>query len=77
MQKKQISDRLAEGKPAIVLSTPFSISQLREMARAALRGATTLTIVVDPNHRLNDIDIDNITDEAPSCVVIDYTRCKF
>lgn len=77
MNKNKIIERLESGKPAIVLSTPFSVTQLRAMARAALRGSTTLTIEIDPNHMLCDTDVDNITDEAPTCVCIDYRRCKF
>jgi hypothetical protein len=74
MDRTKIITRLGEGKPAIVPSTPFSISQLRSMARAAMRGSTTLTIIIDPSHGLCDTDIDNITDEAPANVVIDYSR---
>lgn len=77
MDKTKILTRLTEGKPAIVPSTPFSISQLRTMARAAMRGSTTLTIAIDPNHGLCDTDIDSITDEAPANVIIDYRRCIF
>lgn len=77
MEKNNILKRLEEGKPTVVLSTPFSIVELCAMARAARRSATKLTIVIDPNHGLCDTDIDNITDEAPANVVIDYTRCIF
>lgn len=77
MDRTKIITRLGEGKPAIVSSTPFSIAQLRSMARAAMRGSTTLTIEISPNHGLCDADIDTITDEAPANVIIDYRHCIF
>lgn len=77
MEKSKIISRLEEGKPAIIPSAPFSVSMLRSMARAAMRGSTTLTIEISPGHGLCDADIDNITDEAPANVRIDYRHCIF
>lgn len=75
MNKNKIINRLEDGYPATVRSMPFSVLLLREMAKAALRGNTMLTIIAEEN--LSDTDIDNIISEAPAKVHIDYSRCKF
>ena len=75
MDRNKIEERLSEGSPSTVLSTPFSVLKLRNMAKAALRGNVMLTIIVGDN--LNDYDIDNIRAEAPRNVAFDYSRCSF
>ena len=75
MDRNKIETRLAEGSPSTVLSTPFSVLKLRDMAKAALRGNVMLTVIVGDN--LNDYDIDNIRAEAPRNVAFDYSRCSF
>lgn len=75
MDKSKIETRLSEGSESTVLSTPFTTLMLRNMAKAAFRGNTKLTIIVGDN--LADWDVDSIMAEAPNNVAFDYSRCNF
>lgn len=74
MNKIKISELLEAGSAVKVPSMPFSVTQLRNLAKAALRGRTTVTIVVEEN--LCDKDIENILEEAPTNVSLDLTHCQ-
>lgn len=74
MDKIKISEMLEAGCEVKVPSMPFSVTQLRNLAKAAQRGRATVTIVVEEN--LCDKDIENILEEAPSNVAFDLTRCQ-
>lgn len=75
MNKSKIKDRLEQGCESTVRSKPFCLNDLRNLAKAAARGNTRLTLVVEDE--LTDADIKSIFDEAPTHVHFDYTHCKF
>lgn len=74
MDKTTITERLNAGCSVIIRSTPFSINDLRNMAKAALRTSATLTIVVEENLTAKDIEL--ITAEAPHNITLDFTHCN-
>lgn len=75
MNKSKIKDWLEDGCGATIPSMPFCLNELRKLAKAAMRGNTTLTIVV--GDELTEADIKSILDEAPKHINFDYTHCKF
>lgn len=74
MDKNIVTSMADSGCSLIVRSTPFSINELRNMAKAALQTSATLTIVVEEN--LTPKDIQLITAEAPRNIRLDFTRCN-
>lgn len=70
MNAQNIYDFLSGGTSVTISSTPYSVTQLRNMAKAAQRGSTTLTLIV--HDELTVTDIENIVGEAPRYVALNF-----
>lgn len=68
MNSQKICDILSIGTSITIASTPYSLTQLRKMAKAAQRGNCTLTLTAHDELTLNDIE--NIVEEAPRHVAL-------
>lgn len=69
MTLTNICDMLANGSSVALKTTPYTVNQLRQMAKAALKGDSVLTIVPGPELTATDIEI--ILAEAPKQVAVD------
>lgn len=68
MNFQKICDILSIGTSVTISSTPYSVTQLRKMAKAAQRGNCTLTITA--HNELTLPDIESIVEEAPRYVAL-------
>lgn len=68
MNFQKICDILSIGTSVTISSTPYSVTQLRKMAKAAQRGNCTLTIAAHDELTLTDIE--SIVEEAPRHVAL-------
>ena len=72
MNAQKICDILSIGTSVTILTTPYSVTQLRKMAKAAQRGNCTLTLTAHDELTLTDIE--NIVEEAPRHVSLNLSE---